>query len=501
MTEGYWRTTQAASELGISPHHMRKICEANLVEAERTPAGQWRIPVQEVSRLKKDGVPPVPLTATPEPREKTSSQNGRTELLAPPTGAAAAAVEEVVISDAELKVRRNKLDKLKLKREATEVGDFFRNRRRQEAEEEEARRRREREEREAQERQLAAQQAAQRRQQWRDEWISYAQRERPWDASESIELDIVEQVDRTLESLDPSRDYTVVQRMVDAAVKRALEPWARTKETKEAIDRVVFRAEIDCRMMEEPEWRARAQEAAGGAIERLRQGADRSEMERAGDAAVQPIVKECQHKKKCHDITERASWSLDGPTSDEREDAKDAVREALEALPIGASDRQIEQARDAALTSIRARIASRQDDEMRQAVLSGLDYSLPWGISDKLKQAAREELQQAVDAMPHATPRAQLDQARDRIVERVKKAQERHQQKERLIDDGLSEIYRYIQRLEKNYEFDKGTYSLEQEIRDPIRKALWEEITGKETAEHVAGIVRRLVREELEIDE
>src|SRR5579871_2550671 len=486
MTERYWRTAQAAAELGIPPRHMRRLCEANLVEAERTEGGQWRIPMQEVNRLKKDGVPPVPVGAEPEPKARQAVQNGRTELLAPPTNAAASAVEEVVISDAELKVRRNKLDKLKLKREATELGDYFRERRRRDAEEEEERR-------------LAAQQAAQRRQEWRDEWISYAQQQRPWDVPESIEIEIVDEVERVLERLDPTRDYGVVRGQVDAAVKRALEPWARTKEIKEAIATVLFRAEIDCRMMEEPEWRARAQEAAGGAIERLRQGADRSGMEGAGDAAVQPIVKECQHKKKCRDITERALWSLDGPTSDEREDAMDAVREALEALPIGASDRQFDQTRDAALASIRARITTRRDDEMRAAVLSGLDYSLPWGISDKLKQAAREELQQAVDAMPQGTPRAQLDQARDRVVDRVNKAHERYQQKERLIDDGLGEIYRYIQRLEKDYEFDKGAYSLEQEIREPIRKALWEEVTGKETAEHVAGIVRRLVREELEI--
>lgn len=500
MTEVYWRTTQAAAELGISPHHLRKICDAHLIEAERTEAGQWRIPVQEVNRLKKDGVPPIPVSAEPQPKARQTAQNGRTELLAPPTDAAAAAVEEVVISDAELKVRRNKLDKLKLKREATEVGDFFRNRRQREAEQEEDRRRREHEEHEEEQRRIQAQRAAQQRQEWRDEWISYAQQQRPWDAPESIELDIVEEVERILQSLDPSRDRSVIERQVDAAVKRALEPWTRNQEKQEAIATVVLRAKIACSTMVESEWQARAQEAAAGAIERLRPGASQSEMERAGAAAVQPLIKECQHREKCGVMTERTFLYLDRPTSEELEDAKDAVRQALEALPIGASDRQFEQARDAALVPIKGRIATRQDGEMRQAVLSGLDYELPWGVSDKLTQAARQELQQAVDAMPQGTPRAELDQSRDRIVERAKKTHERHKQKERLIDDGLNEIYRYIQRLEKDYEFDKGTYGLEQEIREPIRKALWEEVTGKETAEHVAGIVHRLVREELGIE-
>ncbi|HLK64712.1 MAG TPA: hypothetical protein VKU19_14805 [Bryobacteraceae bacterium] len=406
----------------------------------------------------------------------------------------------MVISDAELKVRRNKLEKLKLKQEATQVGDYFRERRRREADEESARQQLEHREREEQQRQVAAQQAAQRRQEWRDEWIYYAERERPFDAPESVEIDIVNEVERVLEALDPSRDNQVVERLVDAAIERALQPWTRNKEKSEAIDMVLFRAEIDCSMMEEPEWKGRAQEAAGRAIESLRQGASRSEMERAGDAAVQSIVKECQHRKKIRTMTDRASWGLDSPTSEERDDAKDAVREALEALPIGASDRQFEQAREAALASIRVRITTRRDDEMRAAVLSDLDYSLLWGISDELKRAARAELQQAMDAMPQGTPRAQLEQARDSIVARVKKAHELRQHKERLIDDGLREIYRYIQRLEKDYDFDKSAYSLDLEIRVPIRKALWEEVTGKETAEHVAGIVRRLVSEELEID-
>ena len=49
------------------------------------------------------------------------------------------------------------------------------------------------------------------------------------------------------------------------------------------------------------------------------------------------------------------------------------------------------------------------------------------------------------------------------------------------------------------WEFEKGASGVKEDIREPIRKALWEELTGKETPEQVAGIVRRLVRHELEI--
>jgi hypothetical protein len=99
-----------------------------------------------------------------------------------------------------------------------------------------------------------------------------------------------------------------------------------------------------------------------------------------------------------------------------------------------------------------------------------------------------------------ARRRVELDHACARVVESATKTHKRHQQKESLIDDGLREIYRYIQQLEDDYEFDNGAYSLEQEIREPIRQALWEELTGKEKPEQVAGIVRRLIREELAED-
>ncbi len=226
-------------------------------------------------------------------------------------------------------------------------------------------------------------------------------------------------------------------------------------------------------------------------------------MENAAKAAVQTLIREYEHAQKCEQIVRDIWCHLKGENSEEREEAKDAVRGVIAALPLGASARQFEQARETALQPIRTRIAERLDGEMRQEVIKSIDHWGVWplGISEKLTSAAAVELREAVDALPQSTPKAQLLQERARIVVPYRKAHERHQQKERLIDDGLNEIYRYIQRSEKDYEFDKGAYSMEQEIREPIRKALWEEVTGKETADHVAGIVRRLVREELEINE
>jgi hypothetical protein len=97
-------------------------------------------------------------------------------------------------------------------------------------------------------------------------------------------------VERVLQSLDPSRDEAVTRvtrRLVDAAVKRALEPWTKGQTQKAAIETVLFRARLECSMMDDPEWHARGQEAAAEAIRRLQDGATQPEMEKAGEAALQ----------------------------------------------------------------------------------------------------------------------------------------------------------------------------------------------------------------------
>jgi len=60
MSEGYYRIGAAARLLGISPYHLRRLCEAQLVEGVLLPSGQRRVPVSEVERLLKEGIPPIP---------------------------------------------------------------------------------------------------------------------------------------------------------------------------------------------------------------------------------------------------------------------------------------------------------------------------------------------------------------------------------------------------------------------------------------------------------
>src|SRR5437660_1069652 len=65
-TEPALRIGQACAQLGISSHHLRQLCKMGLVEAELSPGRQWRVPLNEIQRLKTNGVPPCP-TAIDEP--------------------------------------------------------------------------------------------------------------------------------------------------------------------------------------------------------------------------------------------------------------------------------------------------------------------------------------------------------------------------------------------------------------------------------------------------
>lgn len=61
MREIFYRSGQAARQLAVSAHIIRRLCEKGLIKAEHDPGGQWRLPASEIDRLKKEGIPPLPL--------------------------------------------------------------------------------------------------------------------------------------------------------------------------------------------------------------------------------------------------------------------------------------------------------------------------------------------------------------------------------------------------------------------------------------------------------
>ena len=343
------RIGQAAAQLGVSVHHLRQLCKCGLVEAEQSPGGQWRIPTSEIARLASEGVPAVPsFIEEPQPELAAPAPASRSNRLAPPSPAVIGAVEDAEIEEATVRRKESTVHKLRLELEEQDVQDQLEARERRQAA------------LEATERQKAERaQAEQLRRKWLDEWIQYALRSLPYGAHRETELEVHAAVQDALASLQPNQPKYIIQRLVDAAVEKALHPWKRQQEIKRAIESGMNKLAWDVRFGSQfAPLKQRAWEAAVAAVTGIRAEASYGEMETAAIQAVQPMIQEYHHVEACRTALLRIYVS--GATWQEQEEVKEAVRNALSALPIGATQKQLDNAKQATLAAFEAEVAKRQ---------------------------------------------------------------------------------------------------------------------------------------------
>ncbi len=122
----YYSSGQAAQQLAVTQDTIRTLCHSGLMAAETTPGGQWRIAKDEIDRLKRDGLPPIPrpLPGDTPMQRAGNSHPTRSDLLGEPSAGVVSAVEDVAITEALNKKR-------KLERELEETEDWFRQRQRE----------------------------------------------------------------------------------------------------------------------------------------------------------------------------------------------------------------------------------------------------------------------------------------------------------------------------------------------------------------------------------
>jgi hypothetical protein len=287
----------------VTAHHLRALCKCGLIEAEQSAGGQWRIPLTEIERLEREGVPAAPtfIQEASELPVRAAPARVRQDLYADPSPEVIGAREKVNIRQSQLEARR--LDK-----EIEETEDFFRDRERREA----ALKAAQQEATEAaqnQQRQAAeAAQAERRRQEQIRQWEQYALSSLPWGHPQEAELAVHKAAQELLPTLDLDQAQYITQRLVGAAVEQAYRPW------------------------------------------RLQKAAE--------DAKV-------AHLRTCQ--TALLFIYVSGATSAEQEEAKGAVRKALFALPIGATQKQIDNAKQAALAPLEAAVAKRKEAAALQA--------------------------------------------------------------------------------------------------------------------------------------
>jgi hypothetical protein len=102
---GYYRSGQAARVWAISPHLVRRLCEAGLIDAERTDGGQWKIPHSEVERIKNEGLPEIPSSIEPDDDKYEEEYGPPGNSLPAPARAGVVRSAKTVVADN----RRNRL--------------------------------------------------------------------------------------------------------------------------------------------------------------------------------------------------------------------------------------------------------------------------------------------------------------------------------------------------------------------------------------------------------
>ena len=323
MTVGAtYRSGQAAKLLGVSAHVLRRLAEASLVDADFT-GSQWRFPAEEIQRLQREGLPPLPAMEEDGLRSARSPQSrngpGTEGLLATPS-------EELIADAEDLERKKLELQKLGVRRQIEEEMDFFRAREQEEEDTEEQRRTRLQKQRHHQQREQVQAQEQRRRQRWQSQWIEYALQSMPYDAPEEMKLRVHAQVTETLASLNPSERRQVVQQLVEAATDKALKPWRRHQEIQKIIEDALPYS------IKYTDYQPKALRAAADAIGKLRSEATREELQFAAKEAIEPfIVKQQQmkaareHEKQCDWIVSTVWVHLRGEVSEVQDWAEGAV--------------------------------------------------------------------------------------------------------------------------------------------------------------------------------
>ncbi|HVS87095.1 MAG TPA: hypothetical protein VHF01_02610 [Candidatus Acidoferrum sp.] len=205
--------------------------------------------------------------------------------------------------------------------------------------------------------------ARHRRQQWEICWLDHALKLLPSDVPQGLELDVHQAVAELLPKLDVQQPERLTQRLIQAAIDKALQPWHRRKEIEKIIEQARNQLPVRVRSWSNTpnEWNSRAMCAAADAIAQLDDEAPLAKIRAAAVEAGNKVRAEYEAWKAgedhCQACEQMVQWLFDG------DDAREAVRQALEELPVGATRAKMENARDAALAPFRAAAKAAADTD------------------------------------------------------------------------------------------------------------------------------------------
>lgn len=476
MIEAYYRTGPAAQLLGISAYRLRRLCEIGSINAVLTAGRQWQIPESTIRQLQERGIPPIPQGVLGGPevdplrRPRMDEPEGQAFTERPP-----AVAGEVMESANRVEIAKNQLQRRKVELDIEEVEDEFSRRAKEKAEQDEVRMNEE-------QRRRSEEEALQGRRELMSACLKYALGHLPQEAPPEIRLKLPGLLAEALGDVDLPESVEQTLLLLDAVVQKALQPWRREQD----IDRIIQAAVEQL----PTQWHKTVTVAAQKHVRELKNDCSLLEVETTVGELVAGVTCAIEHHRMCQRIV--SGLRVPGASNDEAAEAGEIASQALTDLPVGTSERQIKAVAEAALGPLRQRIALREDEALREAVIRGASF--PWGFPGPEKEEALEAVRRAFDPLPDGTPRQKLEAAREQVLQPFRAADAQRREKERLIQTGLDEMFGYLLRLVREHNLQKYPSTLAAEMKDDIRKELEKSVTGSEGDEAVRQQVRSSIR-------
>jgi hypothetical protein len=449
VKEHFYRTGQAGKHLGISSYRVRQLCESGLIpDAELTEGGQWIVPGSQIEKFNREGVPPTPKTVdtagpTASGNSAARSRRNPNPLIAKPSTDAVDAAEDSFISERKLVADSHQLARMRVRKDAFELGDWFefREQAKIQRELEEDRRREEYEERQIQQRR--AELATEEQERFTAKWISHALTTyKPADAPADFAILIQDDLLSTLARLRPTTSDSVVEAFVKASIASSLRPSRAAEERSQAKRVAVKRAlyDLPVRMEWDEDWNTRARNAASDAVGAAREDATASDLVGVAKLAVRPLIAQYRHQENIHSALD--SVRLAEASYDDQQDARETVAAALAGLPTGSGDREITQAKEKALSPIRDRIAARIRQQQEDT-------------DHRNKLAAKEQL----------------------------------------VRSGLNEVYWHACNMLREFDDyeDETALDIQERVKSEVEKTLRRELSGDEDLETVTQLVHEVM--------
>jgi hypothetical protein len=339
-----------------------------MVEAELGPGGHWRIPVSEVVRLQKEGVPLIPSAVDNPERENSESENKSVAMIkaSPRHDLLALSSRTLIASDEEVHSARNYSEQPKITKATEFENDWPSERNRQQENSQVA-------SAQALMNRKATLQGACAREQWHHRWLEWALEVVPWDVPVDSRLDVRQEVDKTLQSLQPQTPESLTRKLLEGAIQKGLRTWRSVQDTEKAVGYALVTVPCSTAPLGHPtKGQMRAREEAESAISKLPDGAPFGAKLAAATAAVHKITLEFEERSLRQRIIDE--WiPLSLLSSTEKEDARDAIRTSVESSRPGSGEAELRRARQAALKPFED---TQRQRENRQRLERNVDQGL-----------------------------------------------------------------------------------------------------------------------------